>query len=377
MGAAAVTALEARIAALSGRSECVLVGHANTGIFLALRLLFERLGSGEVIVPAITCSSVAQVVAYAGFDPVFADVELPDCTAGVASFEAAFSARTRAIVPIHIFGNPAPVDALEHWARERGVTMIEDAAQATGGALAGRPFGSFGDFSVHSFGGTKILAAGAGGALVTDDANAARRARELLEALPPLVRSVREALLSLSHRNLTHGLTDLLRVDPDAPVAAAFRNAMPFYRELYLHRLPLDSTVHERIAAGLDELADNLGRRRELAARYEAGLATAGAALRLSDGWRRSGVVWRYSLLVSEPELLLAVTRALRTAGLDASNHYWSVAQLMDDRRLSGAEAASRRLLNLWVDGGTSTDRVDRAVAVIHEVVTRPVKVSP
>lgn len=281
--------LAERIAHASGRSDCVLTGTATTAIYVALRIVRERAGPGEVIVPPITCPSVVQAIVYAGLEPAYADVTLPDCTLDPAPVRALLGARTRAVIPIHIYGNAAPVDAVGALASAHGVAVIEDAAQAAGGALGGRPFGSFGDFSVLSFGGTKIVTAGGGGALLTDDRAAAERAREILSELPPLVPDPMEDLLALSQRNLTHGLMDALRVDPEIAVGGAFRDLVPAYRRLWLHALAADSPLRERIAAGLDTLPANLAHRLAMAERYDAGLAPLGAALTRSGSWRTSG----------------------------------------------------------------------------------------
>lgn len=349
--------LAAHIAGLSGRAACILTGNATTAIYVALRIVRERAGDGEVIVPTITCPSVVQAIVYAGLTPVFADVTLPDCTIDVAAVAALASERTRAVIPIHIYGHAAPIDAITELAHARGFAVIEDAAQAVGGAVAGRPFGSFGDFSIFSFGGTKIIMAGGGGALLTDDRAAAERAAELLAELPPPPSASDEELLALSQRNLTHGLMDLLRVDPALRVGTAFFDRVPAYRRLWLQALPADSPLVARIAAGFDDLGDNLERRRAIATRYHDALRTLGSRVTCSEAWRTSGVVWRYTFLARDPAAAISITGALRGAGLDASNHYWSVAQLFSDRVLPVSTEVSRRVVNLGLIARSRTPR--------------------
>jgi dTDP-4-amino-4,6-dideoxygalactose transaminase len=357
--------LAARIAGLSGRAACVLTGNATTAIYVALRIVRERAGDGDVIVPTITCPSVVQAIVYAGLTPVFADVTLPDCTLDVAAVAALASERTRAAIPIHIYGHAAPIAAMTELARACGFAVIEDAAQAVGGTVAGRPFGSFGDFSVFSFGDTKIITAGGGGALLTDDRAAAQRAAELVAELPAPLAAAADELLALSQRNLTHGLMDLLRVDPAAAVGTAFFDRLPAYRRLWLQALPAGSPLVARIAAGFDDLGDNLDRRRAIATRYHDGLAALGLRATRSEAWRASGVVWRYTFLASDPAAAIAITRALRQAGLNASNHYWSVAQLFGDRVLPVSTEVSRRVVNLWVDRSVADADVERTIGVI------------
>jgi dTDP-4-amino-4,6-dideoxygalactose transaminase len=368
-GATTLKSLEARIAGENMRSHCVLVGHANTGLYLALRAIAEHRGQGDVIVPTITCSSVVEVILQAGFDPVFADVDVPEATISVEAVRVLLGPRTRAILPIHIFGHAAPVAEIGALARAHGVAVIEDGAPATGGALQGRPIGSFGDFSLHSYGGTKIVTAGGGGALLTDDADAAAWIRAEARGLPPLVADPDRDLLASSHRNLTHGLVDLLRVQPNAPVAASYRGTLPRYRELYLHAVTEDSPLVEGIARGLDDLSANLAARREIALRYHEALSAFEPAVIVTHSWLRTGTVWRYTFLVRDAALTQSVTRALRAERVNASNHYWSAAQLFDDLHLPGSDYVSPRLLNLWVDRSTLAEDVDRTIATLRRTL--------
>jgi dTDP-4-amino-4,6-dideoxygalactose transaminase len=358
--------LEARLASENGRAACVVAGNATTAIWAALRAIEEQRGTGEVVVPTITCPAVVQAVLYAGFTPVFVDVDLPEGTLSIGALEPLLGERTRAIVAIHIFGHAAPIAAVVERARRAAIAVIEDAAQATGGALFGRPLGSYGDFSVHSFGAGKIADAGGGGALLTDDRDVAARARELIAALPEQTEPDAE-LLALSQRNLFHALMDLLRVQPDAPVATAFNALIARYRTTLLRSLPAESPLVERITSRLDGLRANLEHRLRLAERYDAGLERSRAARPLS--WRETGTIWRYAFLAPDPGAAIAATRALRDAGLPASNHYWSVAQLARDERLPGSTELSRRVVNLWVDEATRSADADRAIAILRGVL--------
>jgi dTDP-4-amino-4,6-dideoxygalactose transaminase len=127
--------------------------------------------------------------------------------------------------------------------------------------------------------------------------------------------------------------------------------------------------VLARIDTGLDELATNLAGRRAIAMQYHDGLAEFAGRVRRCEGWRTSGVVWRYTFLVDDPETTLRVTRALRAARLNASNHYWSAAQLMFDEQLPASTYVSRRVVNLWVDRTTTAANVEATLAVLRRVL--------
>ncbi|MBN1630608.1 MAG: DegT/DnrJ/EryC1/StrS family aminotransferase [Thermoleophilia bacterium] len=149
----------------------------------ALILAYKAAGVGpgdEVIVPANTFLATAEAVTHLGATPVPVDV-LPD-TANIdpAAVEAAITSRTRAVVPVHLFGQPADMDSVNEIAHTHGLAVVEDACQAHGATLGGRPTGSLGDIAAFSFyPGKNLGALGDGGAVTTADADMAERVRVL------------------------------------------------------------------------------------------------------------------------------------------------------------------------------------------------------
>ena len=138
----------------------------------ALHLSLVALGIGpgdEVIVPDITWVATANAVTYVGATPVFADVEPRTWTLDPASFEAAITERTKAVMPVHLYGQPAPMEEIAAIAQRHGIRIVEDAAPAIGAEDQGRKTGTWGDFAGFSFQGAKLLVTGEGGMLVTDD----------------------------------------------------------------------------------------------------------------------------------------------------------------------------------------------------------------
>jgi perosamine synthetase len=147
---------------------------------LHLALLAAGVGPGdEVIVPDTTWVATANAVAYTGATPVMVDVEAEGWCLDPSSFEAAVTPRTRAVIPVHLYGQPARMDRIMDIARGRGLRVIEDAAPAIGAEWDGRRTGTFGDLAAFSFQGAKLLVTGEGGMLVTDDYELYERARLL------------------------------------------------------------------------------------------------------------------------------------------------------------------------------------------------------
>ena len=179
VGGPGVEAFERAFAAFCGAEHAVGVASGADAIELALRA--SGVGPGdEVITAANTCVPTVAGIEAAGATPVLVDVDERSFTLDPAELDAATTARTKAIVPVHLYGRCADVATIADFAQQHGLTVVEDAAQAHGAAFHGRRAGTLGDVAAFSFYPTKNLGAlGDGGAIVTDDAQVAAVAREL------------------------------------------------------------------------------------------------------------------------------------------------------------------------------------------------------
>ncbi|MGR4009506.1 DegT/DnrJ/EryC1/StrS family aminotransferase [Leucobacter sp. 1207-22] len=145
-----------------------------------LGLLAAGVGPGdEVIVPSFTFAATGNSVALTGATPVFADIEPNTFTLDPESVRAAITPRTKGIMPVHLYGHPFLVDDIEAIAREHGLAIYEDAAQAHGAQWGGRPVGTIGDFAMFSLYPTKNMTSGEGGMITCATAEIARNARLL------------------------------------------------------------------------------------------------------------------------------------------------------------------------------------------------------
>jgi dTDP-4-amino-4,6-dideoxygalactose transaminase len=164
-------------AALVGGRECVAVNSGTSGLHLGL--LAAGIGAGdEVIVPSFTFAATANSVALTGATPVFADIEPDSFCLDPAAVEAVVTERTKAIMPVHLYGHPADMTGLQAVADRHGLVLFEDAAQAHGATFDGRPVGSFGVFAMFSLYPTKNMTSGEGG-MVSCDGDVAHRIRLL------------------------------------------------------------------------------------------------------------------------------------------------------------------------------------------------------
>jgi len=160
--------------------ESVVATNSGTAA-LQLTLLALAVGAGdEVIVPAHTFIATAEAVSHVGAKPVFVDVFDDTGNLDPTLLPAAFTAKTRAIIPVHLYGQPADLDQIVEFARPKGLFVIEDACQAHGATYGGRHVGSFGTAACFSFYPGKNLGAyGEGGAVATRDSVLAERIRRL------------------------------------------------------------------------------------------------------------------------------------------------------------------------------------------------------
>ena len=173
-----VDAFEKEFADYLGISHAIGCGSGTDALVLALRA--HDIGAGdEVIVPSHTATATVAAVTMCGATPVFADIEPDFYTLDVRAVEACCTSRTKAIIAVHLYGQPADLDGLLAVARSHHLLLIEDCAQAVGSAANGRKLGTVGDVGCYSFFPTKNLGAigDAGAVVCKDDALAARLRR--------------------------------------------------------------------------------------------------------------------------------------------------------------------------------------------------------
>lgn len=181
IGGKAVAKFEQQFAEYTGVSECVSCNSGTDALYLALRAL--DIGAGdEVITSPFTFFATAEVISRVGAIPVFVDVDLNTFNFNPALIEQAITPKTKAIIPVHLFGQPVDMTAIMATAQKHNLTVIEDCAQATGAAWDNQRVGSIGHVGCFSFFPTKNLGAcGDGGAVTTNDVAIAKKMRMLKE----------------------------------------------------------------------------------------------------------------------------------------------------------------------------------------------------
>jgi len=173
-----VTQFEDCFAAFCGTRYAVATSSGTSALHLSLLAL--DIGPGdEVIVPSLTFIATANAVTYTGAHPVAVDSESRTWNMDPQCIEDAVTARTRAIIVVHLYGHPTDMDPVLEIARRHGLPVVEDAAEAHGATYKGRTVGSIGDIGAFSFYGNKIVTTGEGGMVATDRSDLAERVRLL------------------------------------------------------------------------------------------------------------------------------------------------------------------------------------------------------
>jgi dTDP-4-amino-4,6-dideoxygalactose transaminase len=303
-----VEAFEAEFAAASGAAYAVGVGNGTDAIAVTLRAL--GIGPGdEVITSPLSAAYSALAIMMTGARPVFADVDARSLTLDPAAVASAITSRTRAILPVHLYGQAADMQAFERIASQHGLALVEDCCQAHLATANGRPVGTIGVAGAFSFYPTKNLGAlGDGGAIITNDAALAER-----------VRLIRNGGQTDRYHHEIAGVNSRL----DELQAAILRARLPF-------------------------LAGWTSARRRLAAKYRGTLSTNRVRLVTE---RDPGHV--YHLFVVRSANRSALQQHLRSTGIETLVHYpipipaQTALRGQDPRECPAAIEACREVLSL------------------------------
>ena len=225
---------EARFAEICGVQYGIACANGTVAMHLAMATLGLEPGD-EVIIPTFTMIATANAVTYCGAKPVLVDMEPNYWQMDIDQVEAKITPRTRAIVPVHIYGHPTDMQPLMALAEKHGLLVIEDAAEAHGAEYQGRRTGGLGHAAGFSFYGNKIITTGEGGMVTTNDRNLAQLAWNLRDHAFSHERHFWHKFVGFNYRmtNL-QAAVGLAQVEQlDGFVAARRRNALEYNRRLH------------------------------------------------------------------------------------------------------------------------------------------------
>ena len=331
-----------------GRRHGVAVANGTVALQLAVAALDLQPGD-EVIVPTFTIISCVTAVISAGAVPVFVDADPDTWCLDVTQVEARITSRTRAVMPVHIYGHPVDMGPLLELAEQHGLAVIEDAAEAHGaqyrlgaeGEDDWRRCGSFGEVSTFSFYANKLITTGEGGMVLTDDDELAERLRLL--------------------RNL------------------AFQADRRFLHDELGFNFRLTNVQAALGVAQLERIDQIVARKREIASHYAAGLQDLRVLqLPVEKPWARS-VYWMYGLVLREHELDAdTLADRLRKEGVETRPFFLGMhrqpALLRGGYPSEGDFAVADRLADrgLYLPSGVglTDEQIDAVIDAVRRVVT-------
>lgn len=171
-----IGAFEESFATFCGVKHAIATNNGTTALHLALVAMDLQPGD-EVIIPTVTYIATANAVRYCGATPVLVDVCADTMNIDPLAIESKITAKTKGIIPVHLYGHPAEMDAVNSVARKHGLWVVEDAAEAHGAEVRGRKVGSVSTCATFSFFGNKIVTTGEGGMITTNDDELAAKIR--------------------------------------------------------------------------------------------------------------------------------------------------------------------------------------------------------
>lgn len=323
-----VARMEQALATYAGTAHCVAVASGTEALLISLMALGVGPGD-EVIVPAFTFAATAEVVILVGATPVLVDIEPQTCNVDPRAVEAAITARTKAVIPVALYGQPADMDELNAIADRHGLAVVEDAAQSFGAEYKGRRSCALSRIGCTSFFPSKPLGCyGDGGALFTDD-----------DALAQAAREIRIHGQSSRYHHTRIGLGGRM-----------------------------DTIQCAVVLAKLEQFEWEVGRRLEIGARYDA-LADAHGIKRVLQRPDRTSVFAQYTVFIDDRD---AVQVALNNAGIPTAVHYpvpLNAQPAYQARSHYGAlphsQSAAQRVLSLPMHPYLDPDSQDRIIATL------------
>jgi dTDP-4-amino-4,6-dideoxygalactose transaminase len=332
---AEVSEFEQEFATYCGAAECVALNSGTSALHLALLAAGIKPGDEVITVPFTFVASVAAVI-YTGARPVLVDIDRHSYTMDPSAIESAITPRTKAILPVHLYGQPADMDPIVKVARRHGLVVIEDAAQAHGARYTNRPIGSMSDIACYSFYPTKNLGAyGEGGAVTTNNPEYAKTIRRL-----------RDWGQDNKYHHVMRGYNYRMEGFQGAILRVKLRH--------------------------LDKWIDG---RRVIAARYDELLANCGVELPQEMPWARH-VYHLYTLRAEDRD---GLQKALRAEGIQTAVHYALPAHLQPAYSDLGygrgafpqSEAASAQVLSLPIYPELPEQSVVNVAGTVRKVLGR------
>jgi perosamine synthetase len=334
-----INQFENKWAEYCGMKHGIAVCNGTIALELAVEVLGFPAGS-EIILPSFTIISCAQAITKAGCIPVAVDCEPDTWCMDVAEVERAITPKTKAIMPVHIYGHPVDMDPIMDLADKHGLVVVEDAAEVHGAEYKGRKCGGIGHVSCFSFFANKIITTGEGGMVLTSDDRLAEKLR--------------------SYRNL------------------CFQDKQRFLHDEIGHNYRFTNIQAAIGLAQLERIEETIARKRAMASTYAEGLSGLPIQLPVEREWAKN-VYWMYGLVIDEQTGMDAkgLANRLRAAGVETRPFFLGIHEqpvfrkmgLFADLTLPVTERIARQGLYLPSGQAITDDQIEHVVEQVRRIL--------
>jgi dTDP-4-amino-4,6-dideoxygalactose transaminase len=367
--------LEHTLAGMANRKFCLLVSRGATALYLAYEALIKlktaEEGIRRIVLPATMCHSPANVALYAHLEPVFCDVTGTDYTLDPHCLENILRTVPGivAVVSAGIFGHSPDMEKIAAACKAHHVFLVDDAAQTLGGHSAGIPAAGWGEIGIYSFGHTKTVDVGWGGAILTDNEAAYTECRKAYEKLEGPSEKINELRAVYSETYYT-----IERLTAASPVLSPLFWPFPgIFRDLYIYRLDSETKAAE-ISKSLESLEDNISLRKQYWNTYREIIQPHSSLL--FPVLREGSTPWRFTFRITGGKRN-AIVQELRSRNIDVSTWYPSLknrfrSSSVQNNSCPVAELITNELVNLWVDPQkTDPGKIEITARLINELINK------
>ncbi len=349
------------------KNYCILFSNGTTAIYSFLSTIDNR-DNISVLLPAITCLSPALAVKFAGFKLDVCDIDLSSGNIDIKKLKTRLknNNKIKIVIGIHLYGNPLKdINEIISVCKKKNIIFIEDAAQSIGTVFDGRRCGSFGDISILSFGNSKILDAGAGGALLFNDKNIYTKLEKIINSIPivdnnslsKLKKKYIQEYYEISHNNKY--------LDINEEKLFYFWKK---YKNAFIYR------SKEDFKSEILRLFDNENRiyqnHRKLSNFYKDNLEGFKNKIKIVSDTKY--VPWRFTIRLLKKDSRIIAER-LRNEGFFVSTWYPKISYFfkeVNNKYLPNADIFEREVMNFWVNGKYKEDKIIKLVSRIRKLIS-------
>ena len=369
--------LEAVLAQLANRKFCLLVSRGATALYLSFSAVLKLSGKkgdknrNKIILPATMCHSPANVAIYAGLETIFCDVSKFDYTLDPDCLQAILetSPGVLAVLSVSIFGHAPDMLRISNICSKYNVSLIDDAAQSIGGTSYNMPLGGWGDIGIYSFGHSKIIDVGWGGAILTDNEEIFVECKRKYEELQEPSQNIFKLRAIYSETYYT--IERLTAKEPS--LTPLFWQFPVIFKELYIYKEDIPAKKSAEILDEIELLPENLKVRRNNWNNYKENLT--GISGIIMPEIMEGSAPWRFTFRVLNNKRSIIVNE-LRNLNIDVSTWYPSLELRYKndysffDLKCPTSNKLANEIVNLWVDPNiVNTEMIYSNCRIIEEII--------